>query len=80
MLEGFLLWGRSSNQTPVCQIPKCKPPDIISAYFVNKTEEGSLMKAIKFPAVSSAVIFHSYQKKWAQKARQDVNTVSVNSR
>lgn len=38
------------------------------------------MKAIKFPAVSSAVIFHSYQKKWAQKARQDVNTVSVDSR
>lgn len=38
------------------------------------------MKSIKFPAVSSAVIFHSYQKKWAQKARQDVDTVSVDSR
>lgn len=38
------------------------------------------MKSIKFPAVSSAVLFHSYQKKWARKARQDVDTVSVDSR
>lgn len=79
MLKGPLR-GRSGNQTPVCQLPKCKPPDILSAYFVNKTEEGSVMKSIKFPVISSAVISHSYQKKCAQKARQDVDTLSANSR
>lgn len=47
---------------------------------MNKTEEGSVTKSIKFPVVSSVVISHSYQKKWAEKARQDTDIVSVDSR
>lgn len=45
-------WSRGGHQAPVCQIPKCKPPDTVSVYFMDKTEENSAIKSINFSVVT----------------------------